>query len=241
MLISIANHAGQDASNGAWEAWPGIALLQRESGLARERTVQDALARLVEAGHIERVVNGAPDERVRKDRRSNLYRILLTNGVTCGDTRCRWCGMTGDDERGDGSRRHGVPDRDATGCRETSPEPSLNRTATELQPRAALAVVPTTPAHRAQRLPEPFILNTEMREWAATEFPFVDVRVETAKFCDYWRSESGARARKVDWVAAWRNWIRKAGERRTNGHGPVSKLGQSQANLAAWAEANRGR
>ena len=42
-----------------------------------------------------------------------------------------------------------------------------------------------------------------------------------AKFIDYWKSASGAKARKVDWEATWRNWCRTEADRRsppTNGH-----------------------
>lgn len=136
VLLSIANHAGKSPVDGAWEAWPGIETIQREAALDRQRTVNDALARLTSNEDVERVVNGAPDERIRKDRRPNLYRILLKNGVTCGDTRCSWCGVTSDVERGDVSRPDGVTFRDGTGCRPASGEPSLNLTdEPEKQPR----------------------------------------------------------------------------------------------------------
>lgn len=125
VLICIANHAGKSPTDGAWESWPGVGTLQREAALERERTVQDSLARLTASGDLERVVNGAPDERIRKDRRPNLYRILLANGVPCGDTRCCWCGVTDGAERGDAPTVRGVTDGDATGCRETSPKPGL--------------------------------------------------------------------------------------------------------------------
>jgi hypothetical protein len=32
-------------------------------------------------------------------------------------------------------------------------------------------------------------------------------------FVDYWRSVPGAKGRKVDWAATWRNWCRREGER----------------------------
>lgn len=35
---------------------------------------------------------------------------------------------------------------------------------------------------------------------------------ELAKFLDYWRSVPGAKGRKVDWDATWRNWMRRAAE-----------------------------
>lgn len=142
VLLSLANHAGQTPTSDehglvAWEAWPGVETLQREAGLDRTRTVQEALGRLEGAGHIVRVVNGAPDSRIRKDRRPNLYRIVIDHGVLCSDTRCRWCGVPDSDipkgdhgvpsraERGAASRHHGVPSDDITGCRKTAPEPSV--------------------------------------------------------------------------------------------------------------------
>jgi hypothetical protein len=126
VLISIANYADKSPVDGAWEAWPGIATIQQESGLDRTRTVNDALSRLINGGHLERVINGAPDMRIRADHRPNLYRILLPNGVTCSDTRCKWCGVTDGAARGDALRPHGVTDGDVTGCRETSPEPLVD-------------------------------------------------------------------------------------------------------------------
>lgn len=144
VLISIANHASSAPADGAWESWPGIELIRREAGLDRTRTVQDALARLVAAGALERHVNGAPDERIRRDRRSNLYRILLASGVPCGVTRCRWCGVTPDDARGDAPAPDGVTRGDVTGCRGASPEPSDEPTPEPVgQPLGAAAVILT--------------------------------------------------------------------------------------------------
>ncbi len=40
--------------------------------------------------------------------------------------------------------------------------------------------------------------------------PAERVKVEIAKFRDYWRSKTGANATKIDWQATWRNWVRKA-------------------------------
>ncbi len=65
------------------------------------------------------------------------------------------------------------------------------------------------PAKRATRIPEPFIVTREMRQWAAEELPGFDVDRATRPFVDYWRSASGRTATKRDWVAAWRNWLRR--------------------------------
>ncbi|GGD33270.1 hypothetical protein GCM10010915_12070 [Microbacterium faecale] len=62
---------------------------------------------------------------------------------------------------------------------------------------------------RAHRIPDPFIVTGEMREWAAREVPGLDIDDSTSRFADYWRAESGAKARKLDWIATWRNWLRR--------------------------------
>lgn len=78
VLISLANHAGRSPIDGAWESWPSIATITREAGLDRTRTVQESLARLEATGAITRQINGAPDTRIRPDRRPSLYRITTT-------------------------------------------------------------------------------------------------------------------------------------------------------------------
>jgi hypothetical protein len=62
---------------------------------------------------------------------------------------------------------------------------------------------------RGTRIPDKFIVTADMRKWAAEKVPGVDVDRATEAFCDYWRSESGARASKLDWESTWRNWLRR--------------------------------
>ena len=42
------------------------------------------------------------------------------------------------------------------------------------------------------------------------ERPDLDFDLEHRKFADYWIAQPGAKGRKVDWNATWRNWIRNA-------------------------------
>jgi hypothetical protein len=73
---------------------------------------------------------------------------------------------------------------------------------------------------RAHRLPEDWTVSEEMRAWARKHTPLVG-RVESEQFIDYWHAESGAKARKVDWVKAWQVWMRreqKSAERRPGSH-----------------------
>ncbi|WP_375679548.1 DUF1376 domain-containing protein [Bartonella sp. AP7XZML] len=63
-------------------------------------------------------------------------------------------------------------------------------------------------ADRGCRLPEDFEPDYDFAIEAG--LPSERVKVEIAKFRDYWRSKAGANATKIDWQATWRNWIRKA-------------------------------
>jgi hypothetical protein len=62
------------------------------------------------------------------------------------------------------------------------------------------------PRKRGTRISEQFIVTAEMREWAATRTPGVDVNSSTEKFVNYWRSKTRD-ATKLDWVATWHNWL----------------------------------
>lgn len=121
VLLSIANHAGASPVDGAWEAYPGIERIRQEARLSRSRTVQESLARLEAQGRVERVINGAPDSRIRADKRPNLYRILT-------EPRGDVSRHPDEPERGDASRHHGVPSHGTQTISEPSPikEPVVN-------------------------------------------------------------------------------------------------------------------
>ena len=52
-------------------------------------------------------------------------------------------------------------------------------------------------------------LPVEWRAWARSTCPDVNVDLAWAKFCDYWAGTPGAKGRKLDWLATWRNWVRR--------------------------------
>lgn len=68
-----------------------------------------------------------------------------------------------------------------------------------------------TRSTKGTRLPEPFEATPDMIAWAREHTPGVG-RDEHDKFCDYWRAQPGQKGVKVDWVATWRNWMRRADE-----------------------------
>lgn len=63
----------------------------------------------------------------------------------------------------------------------------------------------------ATRLPDDFEPNPDSWDVMVEHFPWVDVKLETHKFRDYWASAT-RNAMKKDWQAAWRNWVRRAAE-----------------------------
>ena len=98
-------------------------------------------------------------------------------------------------------------------------------------------------AKTATRLPEGWVLPKAWGEWALSEradFTEADVRREAACFADHWHAKGGADARKVDWQATWRNWVRRAhgvpsggtvarGGTVVNPHSPVETYAQRAA------------
>lgn len=83
-----------------------------------------------------------------------------------------------------------------------------------------------TSAHRADgavatkrepngtRLPEGWRPEGGLRQWTldviAKHQSQVSAGHELERFVDYWRAQPGAKGRKADWAATWRNWIRRA-------------------------------
>lgn len=76
---------------------------------------------------------------------------------------------------------------------------------------------------------------------------------ELDRFRDYWRAVPGAKGRKSDWPATWRNWVRRASEnlnRAPNGQRPhtdhrrdafLDKLSDVDAAMGAAFQPVRGR
>lgn len=93
-------------------------------------------------------------------------------------------------------------------------------------------------APKATRLPLDWELPDEWLKWAIVEFPGMPAQyaaAEAQKFKDFWLGKAGKDGTKNDWLATWRNWMRRAvGERRTRmGVGkPQSAVEQRRQALA---------
>jgi len=91
---------------------------------------------------------------------------------------------------------------------------------------------------RPTRIPDDFAATPEMVAWAKVKTPDVDGRRQTERFIDYWRGKGGVAGTKVDWVATWRNWMRRAqdDQAHANGHKPSTTDQRVAAGLALVAE-----
>lgn len=62
---------------------------------------------------------------------------------------------------------------------------------------------------RGARLPPDWTLPDDWRCWAEQERPDLDIPRVADVFADHWRAKAGADGRRADWLATWRNWVRK--------------------------------
>jgi hypothetical protein len=74
---------------------------------------------------------------------------------------------------------------------------------------ASKTSAPKPEGRRGTRLPDDFDVTEDMKGWARKNTPTAGP-TDHAAFVDYWRSQPGTKGTKLDWVATWRNWMRKA-------------------------------
>jgi uncharacterized protein YdaU (DUF1376 family) len=67
---------------------------------------------------------------------------------------------------------------------------------------------PITKVERASRLQDNWQPNDAMIQFCMDERPDLDWKFVSDGFRDYWISQAGAKGRKIDWDATWRNWVR---------------------------------
>ena len=96
VLLALANYGAKDPITQGdgryyWEAWPSVERIAFEAGLAKVDSARKALQRLADAGHIQVIPNGCPDERYPANKRPNLYRILTDNPRRCWGDGCALC------------------------------------------------------------------------------------------------------------------------------------------------------
>lgn len=79
---------------------------------------------------------------------------------------------------------------------------------------------------RGTRLPTDWRPDDEAIQEMRRRFPGIDLKTEHEKFTNYWRSQPGARGRKTDWLATWRNWVIRASEQAPRNGSSANGIGK---------------
>ncbi|WP_445360539.1 hypothetical protein ACJJIL_19180 [Microbulbifer sp. EKSA005] len=105
------------------------------------------------------------------------------------------------------------PDLPTQESKETKKVTTLENNQRESGQGGALAVrqEPAPPSKRGTRLPDDWQLTQEFYDEAAKTRPEVMHQIYdiAASFGDYWKSQSGKQGVRRDWLAVWRNWVRR--------------------------------
>lgn len=68
---------------------------------------------------------------------------------------------------------------------------------------------------RGTRLPDGWQPDQALVDWTRANAPAAANALEVERFRDYWTAQPGAKGRKTDWAATWRNWARRCQEQHT--------------------------
>ena len=145
---------------------------------------------------------------------------------------------TGNREQGTGKNTPFSPPHEtenaetASAERATVPADAAPATATTSKPSKASKA-------RGARLPDGWVPNDDLIAWTKANAPAAANALELDRFRDYWTAQPGAKGRKTDWAATWRNWARKCQEQAhqpTRGQAPRSTTSDRVNGWLALAE-----
>lgn len=198
VLLAIADFCDDEG-----RAYPAVPTLARKANLS-ERATQYALRELQDLGELQIQTNAGRS-------RSNLYTVTVpADGAKSAPVQNLHPAKSAP------SMVQNLHPDGAHVCTLTVIEPSSEPSVSIVGPHSAKnATRPRAEATpRATRLPADWRPSAADLAWSAANVPDVDTDDATARFCDYWQAASGANARKLDWSATWRNWLRNAADRR---------------------------
>jgi hypothetical protein len=201
VLVALADHANPKTL----QCNPGLESLKMRTCASR-RGVQNAVAVLIERGLIQR------DLRVGL----GATYTLLTRAVSAPPTPATSARVTqaasAPPPMPNGADSHpppvqSLPETRAVSAPEPLREPSKEvRTPLTGGSAPPLRVVATADP-KGHRLPADWKPGGDLAEFAAKLG--LNGREVAERFRDYWHAQPGAKGRKLDWAATWRNWCRE--------------------------------
>lgn len=194
VLLALADNANDEGL-----AYPSVATLTKKCGLS-ERSVQSVTSKLVDLGLL-----------LRQERtgRSTLYKV--TPAGNAPPQTVHPAGYAPTPANGAPPPPQTVHPTPANGAPITVREPSF-------EPSPNHQLVRGKRATPRRRCPEDFQITEELREWAKTKAPDVDIDAETEGFRD-WEFKHA----RSDWDATWRGWMRTAQKEGRSNSSPAQK------------------
>lgn len=232
VLVSLADQANKDT----WQCNPGLELLRKRT-CASLRGIRNAIGVLIGRGLVMR------------DLREGIGATytLLTPAVSAAPAPAVSARVTqaasATPTPANGPDPHPPPRQPVPVTPAVSaPEPFLNpesRTTT-LSPVGSAPPLRVVAARAAEeprrvvevkgsRLPPDWQPSGDMRLFA--DGLGLDCRATADKFRDHWHSQPGAKGRKLDWTATWRNWCREDERRAQRPTAP-----RKQSRMDRWRE-----
>ena len=203
ILMVLADFAGTDYS-----CYPSVKKLADITELG-ESTVRQATKLLAEQGLIRVFYR----YRENQTRRSSRYQLMVDGPETAEPDAEDWASHRQIPAQIHRQEPAGTPQEPADSHRQElalipDKDPSP-REPSQVAPGASRPKV-------ACRLPEGFQPTEEMKRWFVAEnlhTVITDPRGAHDDFCDYWHAKAGSDARKLDWPATWRRWMRTTASR----------------------------
>ena len=165
--------------------------LSRMCGCRTKSSFLKSLEHLIAVGKIIDLDGTLFNERVEKEIKNTTEKSVKAKAAA----QSRWDRKSNKNNGGD----------DADASPKHMPQPCQSES--ELDSKRETNVSPKN----GTRLSRDWFLPASWGDWALSEGASEDLaRIEGSKFKDYWIGLAGAKARKLDWEATWRNWVRKA-------------------------------
>ena len=121
-------------------------------------------------------------------------------------------------EQGTGNREQGTGKHTLLGpSHETEAAESASAETQTVSADAAPATANTSKPSksskaRGTRIPDGWQPDQALADWTRANAPAAATVLELDRFRDYWTAQPGAKGRKTDWAATWRNWARRCQE-----------------------------
>lgn len=212
VLVAMANHAGQDML-----CWPSAAHLASQTSQDR-KTVIANIGRLRELGYLEDT-----GERRGHTKSVVVFRLCTPKIGTASDNKNGAENAPSDTETG--TAKH-TQNRDSLNGEAVPFFPTSSTVFPHKLSRFSPQAVPKTghgtirnhqePSRNhveaskptGTRLPGDWSPTADDVEFCRTERRDLNPQIVADRFRDYWTAQPGAKGRKLDWSATWRNWVR---------------------------------